>query len=500
MLEVGALTTITPDWVAALTSTLSSPTPARATTLSRPAAASASASTLVAERTRIASTSAIAGSSSARSAPLQWRISKSGPSASTVAGLSSSAMSTTGLLTAMSSIVVRWIRVDRRTTLDRRSAAGRARRCARAAHDCTGRPRANWVVSLRGPPVRFGSWTSPDAARPARPAWPVPSSPWSSRCPPPSPSPTSASPTARARSVTGLDLVRLRRRRDRARRPERVRQVHPHAHPGRRAAGRVGHGPAGTRRRDDRLAAAGRARPRRVAARLRPPAYRRRRGRPRPCTTRPRRSPTTGPAPTPTRRTPRRSSAGCTSAPPTSRSDCRQWPAQVGLDVARRPATGLALRRPGGARGAGGGPAQQVRRAAARRADQQPRRPRPRADGGLRHRPRGPGAGGQPRPRVPRPGRPRRWSSSTWPSSGSATTRGTTPTSSQGRELAAPAGARGVRGVRRGARPPGRAVPATRRLGGEGPAPGRTRRRAGQAPAGEVPGPRRPPGRRSRRG
>ena len=71
MLEVGALTTITPFWVAALTSTLSRPTPARATTLSRGAAASASASTLVALRTRIASTSAIAGSSSARSAPLQ---------------------------------------------------------------------------------------------------------------------------------------------------------------------------------------------------------------------------------------------------------------------------------------------------------------------------------------------------------------------------------------------------------------------------------------------
>ena len=60
MLEVGALTTITPCWVAALTSTLSRPTPARATTLSRVAAASASASTLVALRTRIASTSAIA--------------------------------------------------------------------------------------------------------------------------------------------------------------------------------------------------------------------------------------------------------------------------------------------------------------------------------------------------------------------------------------------------------------------------------------------------------
>jgi aromatic-L-amino-acid decarboxylase len=43
-----------------------------------------------------ASTSTIAASSAARSTPSQWRISKSGPSASTVAGLSSSAMSTTG--------------------------------------------------------------------------------------------------------------------------------------------------------------------------------------------------------------------------------------------------------------------------------------------------------------------------------------------------------------------------------------------------------------------
>ena len=47
----------------------------------------------------LASTPAMAGRSSARSAPLQCRISKSGPSASTVAGLSSSAMSTTGLVT-----------------------------------------------------------------------------------------------------------------------------------------------------------------------------------------------------------------------------------------------------------------------------------------------------------------------------------------------------------------------------------------------------------------
>ena len=63
------------------------------------APASASASIFVAERTRTASASGSADSSSARSAPLQCRISKSGPSASRVAGLSSSAMSTTGLLT-----------------------------------------------------------------------------------------------------------------------------------------------------------------------------------------------------------------------------------------------------------------------------------------------------------------------------------------------------------------------------------------------------------------
>ena len=101
MLEVGAFTTITPAWVAAFTSTLSRPTPARATTFRRLAAASASASTLVALRIRMASTSAMAGISSARSAPLICRISKSGPSASTVAGLSSSAIRTTGRVTSV---------------------------------------------------------------------------------------------------------------------------------------------------------------------------------------------------------------------------------------------------------------------------------------------------------------------------------------------------------------------------------------------------------------
>lgn len=46
MLEVGALTTITPAAVAAVMSTLSSPTPARATTLSCLAWLSSSASTV----------------------------------------------------------------------------------------------------------------------------------------------------------------------------------------------------------------------------------------------------------------------------------------------------------------------------------------------------------------------------------------------------------------------------------------------------------------------
>ena len=100
--EVGALTTMTPARVAAFRSTLSRPTPARATTLSFFATLSASASTIVAERTKIASTSTIAASNSARFAPSQVMISKSGPRASTVAGESSSAMSTRGLVTGQS--------------------------------------------------------------------------------------------------------------------------------------------------------------------------------------------------------------------------------------------------------------------------------------------------------------------------------------------------------------------------------------------------------------
>ena len=61
MLLVGALTTMTPRAVAAGTSTLSSPTPARAITLSRVAAAITSASTRVALRTISASASATLG-------------------------------------------------------------------------------------------------------------------------------------------------------------------------------------------------------------------------------------------------------------------------------------------------------------------------------------------------------------------------------------------------------------------------------------------------------
>ena len=96
MFEVGALTTMTPAVVAALMSTLSSPTPARATTLSTGAAAIASASIFVAERTSTAFASASAASSAGRSVPSTLRTSKSGPRASIVAGESSSAMSTTG--------------------------------------------------------------------------------------------------------------------------------------------------------------------------------------------------------------------------------------------------------------------------------------------------------------------------------------------------------------------------------------------------------------------
>src|SRR4051794_13577809 len=96
MLEVGALTTSTPRAVAAGTSTLSNPTPARATTLRRSAAASAPASMWVALRTMTASTPVSAGRRAPRSAPSTVRTSKSDESTSMALGASSSATRTTG--------------------------------------------------------------------------------------------------------------------------------------------------------------------------------------------------------------------------------------------------------------------------------------------------------------------------------------------------------------------------------------------------------------------
>ena len=105
--EVGALTTITPAAVAAGISTLSKPTPARAITFKPFAAAIASASIFVAERIRTASTPApSAASNCPRSAPSQLRTSKSGPSASRVAGLNSSAIRTTGLATRSDTFLI----------------------------------------------------------------------------------------------------------------------------------------------------------------------------------------------------------------------------------------------------------------------------------------------------------------------------------------------------------------------------------------------------------
>ena len=105
--EVGAFTTMTPAAVAAGISTLSRPTPARAMTFNPFAAAIASASIFVAERIRTASTPVPrAERSSSRFAPSQLRTSKSGPSASRVAALSSSAIKTTGLATCSTSFFV----------------------------------------------------------------------------------------------------------------------------------------------------------------------------------------------------------------------------------------------------------------------------------------------------------------------------------------------------------------------------------------------------------
>ena len=105
--DVGALTTMTPAVVAAGISTLSRPTPARAITFKPFAAPIASASIFVAERINTASTPLPSSArSSARFAPSQLRTSKSGPNASTVAGLNSSAIKTTGLATRCASFFV----------------------------------------------------------------------------------------------------------------------------------------------------------------------------------------------------------------------------------------------------------------------------------------------------------------------------------------------------------------------------------------------------------
>ena len=95
--------------MAAGISTLSKPTPARAITFKPLDAAIASASILVAERIKTASTPALkAGSNAARSAPSTCLISKSGPKACIVAGLSSSAIRTTGLAIGYRAALPSW--------------------------------------------------------------------------------------------------------------------------------------------------------------------------------------------------------------------------------------------------------------------------------------------------------------------------------------------------------------------------------------------------------
>ncbi len=125
MFDVGALTTSTPRSVAVLTSTLSSPTPARATIFSFGAASSTSASTVVAERTSSASASGTAASSFSRSGPSTQRTSTWSPRASTVDSASLSAIRTTGRLTRAS------LSGDRK-----RGEAGRSGSCRDACGRC----------------------------------------------------------------------------------------------------------------------------------------------------------------------------------------------------------------------------------------------------------------------------------------------------------------------------------------------------------------------------
>ena len=158
MLDVGALTTITPAWVAAVMSTLSSPTPARATTLRRCALRRS-------PRRRPGSPSGPGwrrrrrspASSCARSAPSQYRISKSGPSASTVAGLSSSAIRTMGLLTIHTLFTVHG--VDPCGWVDSNEAASAPRGARRSppGHRRTPPARADAAGPARGHPVVMGA-------------------------------------------------------------------------------------------------------------------------------------------------------------------------------------------------------------------------------------------------------------------------------------------------------------------------------------------------------
>ena len=103
MLEVGALTTITPDWVAAAHVDVVEADPGTGDDLQ----ARRGGERLGVHLGRRAHQERVdvgdRGEQLGRSAPLQVRMSKSGPSASTVAGLSSSAMRTTGRLTGRTS-------------------------------------------------------------------------------------------------------------------------------------------------------------------------------------------------------------------------------------------------------------------------------------------------------------------------------------------------------------------------------------------------------------
>jgi hypothetical protein len=105
MLEVGAFTTMTPACVGGRNVDVVQADTGPGDDLELLRRGTASASIFVALRIRHRVDVAERSQQLERSAPLQDRISKSGPRASTVAGESSSAMSTTGLATG---ILVRW--------------------------------------------------------------------------------------------------------------------------------------------------------------------------------------------------------------------------------------------------------------------------------------------------------------------------------------------------------------------------------------------------------